>query len=550
MPSKFSIPIFKKGCGANQRLDGGVAKEAKGHRLWLPASITALATLGILAIHLRPELERNAKAYTTLAIVALATLLILIWFLFLSRLRWATRLTTAAVLAVVIFGMTKTLRVDGVVNGIGMPKFAWKWTSVRKLRFDAATAPATTVAPLQGIAGMSDTPQFFGPNRDGVIRGARLARDWNAMPPKELWRQPIGSAWSAFAVVGGRAYTQEQRGEDEAVTCYEALTGRLLWMHSNKVRFFQWQGGEGPRATPTVFQGHVFAYGATGILDCLDSQSGQIVWSHDVLNENHLENLVWGISASPLVFDDTVVVTGGMTEGPTLLAYDRTTGKPLWKAGKDRASYASPTVTTLAGRRVILSVNAASLTIHDTSTGETLLDYPWAPEAKWPKAAQPVALPGDRVFLSAGYGIGCVLLQITADASGKLTATEVWKSMRMKTQFNSVAPRDGFLYGLDDGLLACVDLADGNRKWKSGRFGSGQTLLVDDLIIVQSEPGPVYLVSAKPDGYEELGHIPALNSKTWNHPTLAGRYLLVRNALEAACYELPVQGPEPATANR
>jgi len=521
-----------------------------GHRLWIPTAIAALVTLGVLAIRLEPERERNAKAYFTLALVVLAVLLILIWFLFLSRLRWSARLSTVAVLTLAIFGMTKVLRMDGTASGIGLPKFAWRWTPTRTLRFDSTPPPAASTMPIPSAAGMSDAPQFFGPNRDGAIRGARLARDWNAAPPRQLWRQPIGSAWSAFAVAGGRAYTQEQRGEDEAVTCYEALTGRLLWTHSNKVRFFQWQGGEGPRATPTVFQGRVFAYGATGILDCLDSQSGELVWSHDVLNENHLENLVWGVSASPLVFDDTVVVTGGMTAGPTLLAYDRATGKPLWHAGHDRASYASPVVATLAGRRVILSVNAASLTAHDPSTGEALLEYPWAPEAKWPKATQPVTLPGDRVFLSAGYGIGCALLQITAGASGKLIATELWKSMRMKTQFNSAAARDGFLYGLDDGLLACVDLANGNRKWKSGRYGSGQTLLVDDLIIVQSEPGPVFLASAKPEAYEELGQIPALNSKTWNHPTLAGRYLLIRNALEAACYELPVLPPAPATANR
>jgi outer membrane protein assembly factor BamB len=522
------------------------ASAPKGHRVWIPVAIAALAALGILAIHLRPEVERNAKAYSTLGLVALAALLTLIWFLFLSRFRWSARLVTAAVLAAAIFGLTKILRVDGTVNGLGMPKFAWRWTPTRTLRFDAA--PAGAVTPIPSVAGMTDVPQFFGPKRDGIILGAGLARDWNASPPKLLWRQPIGSAWSAFTVVGGRAYTQEQRGEEEAVTCYEALTGRLLWTHSNKARFFQWQGGEGPRATPTVSQGHVFAYGATGILDCLDSQTGQLVWSRDVLKENHLENLIWGISASPLVFDDTVVVTGGMTSGPTLLAYECATGRPRWQAGKDKASYSSPMLATLAGRRVILSVNAASLTAHDTGTGEVLLDYPWAPEAKWPKAAQPAALPGDRVFLSAGYGIGCALLQITADAAGKLAATELWKSMRMKNQFNSAAAREGFLYGLDDGLLACVDLANGNRKWKSGRFGSGQTLLVDDLVIVQSEPGPVFLASAKPEGYDELGQIPALNGKTWNYPTLAGRYLLIRNAQEAACYELPVQ--TPGTANR
>jgi outer membrane protein assembly factor BamB len=523
----------------------------KGHRLSIPATVAGLFTLIILAVQLQPELERNRRAYITFGLVALAALLILLWFLFLSRIRWSTRLTTLAVLAVAIFGLTKAVRVDGTTNGIGVPSFAWRWTPVHTRQFetvDPKAAPTTAVAPIRNADGMSDTPQFFGPNRDGVVRGARLARDWKAAPPRELWRQPIGAAWSAFAVVSGRAYTEEQRGEDEAVTCYEALTGRLLWMHSNKARFYQWQGGEGPRATPTVFQGHVFAYGATGILDCLDAQTGQLVWSHDVLKENHLENLVWGVSASPLVFDDTVVVTGGLTAGPTLLAYDRATGRPLWQAGKDKASYASPIVATLAGRRVVLSANATSLTAHDTGTGEELLDYPWAPEKTWPKAAQPAALPGDRVFLSAGYGIGCVLLQIKADASGKLGAAELWKSMRMKAQFNSVAARDGFLYGLDDGLLACLDLADGNRKWKSGRFGSGQTLLVDDLVIIQSEPGPVFLAAARPDAYEELGQIPALSGKTWTHPTLAGHYLLVRNALEAACYELPIQAA--ATANR
>ena len=518
------------------------------HRLWLPSAIALLAAGGIACIRLQPELERNFKGWMTSTVVLLALVLGLLWFVFLSRFRWRSRLVTIAALALLIFGLTKILRVDGTADGRGLPKFTWKWARSHNVQFAPPAAPTSTPS-VTPIANLPDVPQFFGPRRDGIVTGAKLARDWNATPPKQLWRQPIGSGWSAFAVVGGRAYTQEQRGADEAVTCYDVLTGRLLWSHTNVARFFQWQGGEGPRATPTVDQGQVFAIGATGILDCLDATTGQRVWSRDVLGENRLENLMWGVSASPLVYDDTVVVTGGLTNGPTVLAYRRATGEPLWKSGADKASYASPILATLAGKRVVLSVNASSVTAHDAATGEILLNYPWADE-KWPKAAQPVVLAGDRVFLSAGYGIGCVLLEIKTTADGKLTTTQFWKNLSMKTQFNSAAARDGFLYGLDDGLLACVEISSGRRKWKDGRYGSGQTLLVDDLVIIQSEPGPVVLAAAKPDGFQELGRIPALSSKTWNHPTLAGRYLLVRNDQEAACYELPVVGSEPKTAGR
>ena len=508
----------------------------KGHRLWLPAIVAGLAALGIGYLRLQPELERNLKGWMTAMLVLVAALLCLLWFLFLSRLPGRTRAIAAGLLALSAFGLNRTLRLDGTADGIGLPRFVWKWTPPPSR--PPLALPSPTVSAPAPVPGLVDVPQFLGPNRDGIAPAAKLSRDWQATPPKLLWRQPVGAGWSAFAVVGGRAYTHEQRGEEEAVTCYEVLTGRLLWTHTNAARFFQWQGGEGPRATPSVDRGQVFAIGATGLLDCLDAATGARLWSRDILRENRIENLIWGVSASPLVFDETVVVTGGLTNGPTVLAYRRATGEPLWQSGADKASYASPILATLAGRRVILSVNAASFTAHDAGTGAVLLNHPWSDE-KWPKAAQPVVLADDRVFLSAGYGLGCQLLEIRAGADGGLTATQLWKNLRMKTQFNSAAARDGFLYGLDDGLLACVEIATGERRWKGGRYGSGQTLLVDDLLIVQTEAGAVVLAAAQPEAFAELGRIPALSSKTWNYPTLAGRYLLVRNDREMACYELP-----------
>lgn len=511
-------------------------RTAKGHRVGFLKVTAILIALAIATVRFWPELEHNLQGWLYLAITILAGILALFWFAFLSRLRWYVRLAGIAIVGLAAFGFPKILRTDGTFSSVGIPKLAWKWKQPNKPALDIVV---NTAPPPAVTATTTDVPQFFGPKRDGIVTGAKLARDWKVTPPKQLWRQPIGAGWSAFAVVGGRAFTHEQRGENETVTCYDVLTGKLIWTHANAAHFSQWQGGDGPRSTPTVDRGYVFAYGATGILDCLNATTGECIWTHNILQENKLSNIEWGTSSSPLVVDEMVVVTGGNERGPTVLAFVRATGEPLWRGGTDRVSYSSPTVATLAGRRVILSVNASSLTAHDILSGEVVLNFPWS-EERVPKAAQPVVLPGDRVFLSAGYGTGCVMLQIKAGEGGQLTALPLWKNMRMKNQFNSVAVRDGFFYGLDDGLLACVSVETGERKWKDGRYGSGQSLIVDDLVLIQMESGPVALAEANSEAYRELGRIPALSSKTWNHPTLAGRYLLVRNDQEAACYELPV----------
>jgi outer membrane protein assembly factor BamB len=516
----------------------------KGHRLGFLYGVGLLMVIAVIFINSQADLEQNFKAWILSLVGLLTLLLVFIWFLFLSRFNWRWRLLTTGLLLVGGFALRQMVRVDGTTSGTGLPRLVWKWTSPKTVRFEPAmTKSQPSLSLATNVPGLVDTPQFFGPNRDGILTGNNLERDWKTHAPKELWRQPVGLGWSAFAVVGGCAYTQEQRGEAELVTCYDVITGRLLWAHTNIVRFSQWQGGEGPRATPTVIGGRVFTLGAAGNLNCLDATNGAPVWSHEILKENNLPNLVWGVSCSPLVFDDTVVVSGGLSKGPSLLAYQSQTGEPLWRSGTDKSGYSSPLLVKLAGHPCVISVNAASLTAHDPKTGAILLDYPWTTD-KWPKASQPLVLEGDRVFLSAGYGAGCVMLQIKPGTNGLLAATELWRNNNLKTQFNSAAVRNGYLYGLDDGACACVEVATGQRKWKGGKYGSGQTLLVDDLILIQGERGEVALVQAVPDEFHELAQLPALSSKTWNYPTLAGRYLLVRNDQEAVCYELPMAAPE------
>jgi outer membrane protein assembly factor BamB len=505
-------------------------------RPWFPLVTIAVGGLAVLGVFLKPEFERNLTWWLVTAISALVIVLNGIWLLVTPRIRGRHRLVGLAVVLVVGIGLKFSLR----GNGTGLPKLAWRWSSERVVLAVPVGPPkgAVAVDPAR-LAMATDVPQFFGPTRDGVVRGARLARDWKSHPPRELWRQPIGEGWSAFAVVDGLAYTQEQRGAEELVSCYDLFSGELRWAHADPVRFSQWQSGDGPHATPTVVEGRVYAYGATGLLNCLDALTGAAIWQRSVLEEHQLGNLEWGLSASPLVLGDRVVVSGGKEKGSVLFAYDRLTGAPLWKGGSDSATYASPMAVTLAGREIILSSHARALTAHDPVTGEVLLEYAWGMD-KVPKASQPVMVGADRVLVSAGYGMGCLLLQIKPGQSNQLEAEELWSHLRLKTQFNSVAQREGHLYGLDDGRLCCLEVASGERLWKEGRFGSGQSLLVDDLVIVQSESGAVHLAAAQPSGYEELGRVEALSSKTWNHPVLAGRFLLLRNDREAVCYELAI----------
>jgi outer membrane protein assembly factor BamB len=509
---------------------------------WFPIVVTLLGIAGMVAAWQLPELERNLTRWVLFALPLLVLGLNLLWFALTPRFAWRTRLKGLGVLLLLALAVKGAVKVDGTRDGTGLPRLAWKWSRSRPV---LTTPPPGTPQPVEAadpalLAQSADVPQFFGPHRDGTVSGARLLPDWTTQPPRERWRQAIGEGWSAFAVVEGRAYTQEQRGADELVTCYDLFSGRMLWAHADTARFSQWQSGDGPHATPAVSGGRVYSYGGTGLLTCLEAATGQKLWQRAVLGENHLANLEWGISASPLLVDDKVVVTGGNTQGPVLFAYHHLTGELVWKAGNDRATYASPLLTTLGGKRVILCNHARALTAHDPATGAVVMEYPWGNE-KWPKASQPVVTGQDRIFLSAGYGMGCRLVSVAATAAGQLEATEVWSNLKLKTQFNSASLHRGHLYGLDDGRLACLDPETGGRLWKEGRFASGQTLLVDDLVLVQHEDGPVHLCAARPEGFQELGRIPALSAKTWNHPVLSGRFLLVRNDREAVCYELAVQ---------
>lgn len=394
----------------------------------------------------------------------------------------------------------------------------------------------TQPAPADPRARADYWTDFRGPQRDGHYRERPIRTDWPRDGLKPVWRQPIGGGYASFVIARGRAFTIEQRGSQEVVAAYDFVTGRELWTHAWTAAFREFMGGDGPRATPTWADGLVYALGAEGELRCLDDATGRVVWRTNILQDSGATNLQWGMAASPLIVDGTVVVLPGGGGDQSVVAYDRQTGKRAWSALGDKQAYSSPMLVTLAGVRQILVFTATRVIGITPDRGELLWEYPWTTEFDV-NASQPLLVGPNRVFVSTGYGTGAALVEIAAGGNG-LSVREVWRNIRMKNQFTSSVLHEGFIYGLDESILACIDAATGELKWKGGRYGYGQVMLASGHLIVLTEQGDLALVRATPDRHEEIARFPMLNGKTWNHPAMAAGYLLIRNITEMAMFDL------------
>ncbi len=529
-------------------------RERRGR--WWPglglSVVFGLLLVGLVLLRvIDPIGDRGTVNVGSAALVFLGLLLWMLWFLFASGQRVWLRLAPWA-LVLLLFGSFRACYRIEKVSGEMIPTFARRGAPAPSSELVGNEPPSVAGDGVDLLTtGPDDFPGFLGPGGTAAVEHVALARDWEARPPELLWRQPIGAGWSGFAVVNGFALTMEQRGEMEQITCYEAETGKLRWSHGVAASFSSVVPGDGPRATPAVDGGRVYALGATGILTALDGATGGLLWQKDVsaavgMNaEDEILLLPYGRSNSPLVVDGLVVVPGGgPEEGPraSLLAFDKVTGEEVWRGGDQQISCSTPSLGRIAGRRQILSVNEATASGHDPATGEVLWEHPWPGRtAGDTNASQARALPGDRVFLSKGYGAGASLIQIEAEGSG-FQARELWHNRRvLRTKFTNVTFLGSHAYGLSDGILECVDLETGERVWKAGRYRHGQILRAGDLLIVLSEEGEVVLVEAAPEpAHRVLGRIQAIEGKTWNNFALYGDLLLVRNAEEAAAYRLPL----------
>ncbi len=476
----------------------------------------------------------------------------------------------ASLVAAILLGcaVCTLVRTNGM-NGSGRSELAWRWSKTHEERLPALPAqlaaapappsagvPAKTIeeAPVVhkakdrppappptrvAVVTGADWPGFRGPGRDGNVPGTKIKTDWSTSPPVELWRRPVGPGWSSFSVSGDRLYTQEQRGEDEFVSCYDATSGNPVWAHRDGARFWESNAGAGPRATPTLYEGRVYSLGATGIVNALDAGNGAVIWSRNAASDTGVKIPGWGFASSPLVFGDMVIVAAA----GKLAAYDLATGAPRWSGPDGGDSYSSPQLVTIDGVAQIVLMSAAGATSVAPADGKLLWKYAWPSGTR---IMQPVVTANGDLLITGGDAMGGVGIRRVGVVHGPAgwTAEERWTSAGLKPSFNDSVVHHGYMFGFDGSILACIDVKDGTRKWKGGRYGQGQLVLLrdQDLLLVISEEGELALVKATPDQFTELARFPAIEGKTWNHPVLVGDRLLVRNGNEMVAFRLPLLG--------
>jgi outer membrane protein assembly factor BamB len=473
----------------------------------------------------------------TIQIVPLLSLALVVWAAA-SRGRGAGGRWAGMVVATAVPCAAMALVRTGGISAGGASDLHWRWslTPEEKLLAEAKPAARTATAAPAIAANVPRWPGFRGAERDGVVRGGvQLAEDWASSPPVEIWRRPVGPGWSSFAVDGDFFYTQEQRGEEERVACYRVATGAPVWSHAEAARFWESNAGAGPRGTPMLAHGRVYSVGATGLLNALDARTGAVVWSRNAATELGRKVPDWGFACSPLVIGDRVIVA----LAGWLAAYDAATGRPLWTGAKAGWGYSSPHRAVIAGAEQIVLLNGAGAVGVAFDDGKPLWSHEWKSDG----IVQPAVLADGDILIGSGSGLGAkigVRRLAVARGAGGWTAEERWTSLALKPYFNDFAVHAGHAYGFDGNGLACIDLADGVRKWKGGRYGHGQLVLLagQDLLIVLAEAGELALVRATPERFAELARVRALTGKTWNHPVLAGDVLLVRNSEEMAAFRL------------
>lgn len=453
----------------------------------------------------------------------------------------APRLIVAASL-LLTWGVFTLIRMDGLDGSLNFA-VSWRWSGTKEDQFLASraaqvkTRATTTTAPIALIVSATDWPAFRGPHRDGRLVGTTIRTDWAQRPPRELWKHLIGPGWSSFSAVGDRIFTQEQRGSQEVVSCYNAATGDELWVHQDATRFNEAMAGPGPRATPTFDDGKLYALGASGRLNCLDPMTGTAIWSRDIAADTGAKLPNWGFCASPLLLNgNAIVITGA--PGKSVAAYNISTGAPAWSTG-DGWSYCSAQLSKVGGVDQILYTTAEGVTGVDPARGQVIWRHQFHLPTNANRVAQPMVVGDNDLLIGAAFGVGTRRVKLTHDGS-QWKDQEVWTSKSLRPYYNDMVLHKGHVYGFDGAVFTSIDAATGKPDWRASGYGNGQVLLLadQDLLLILSERGEVALVDAKPDAHHEIAKFQAIEGKTWNHPVIARGRLFVRNGEEVAAFAL------------
>lgn len=521
---------------------------AQVHVRWWPLVPIVLIGSGLLyAVQVEGfSFIRASNEFTF--IIGLINVFVYVWVRAWSGLHLRSQVTTIMFLFAVQALLLAMFRCDEF-SGDGRVLFRWRWTQTAEQRLAEYSAKADKRAVLANFTeiGEADSPSFRGANREGQYHVPELSLTWHEQAPRELWRHPVGPGWSSFAVVGEFCVTQEQRGSSEAVVCYELRTGQEVWTHLDKGRFDEATSGPGPRATPAIHAGHVYSFGANGILNCLNGTDGRVIWSHDA---SRGPVPLFGYSSSPLIHGNRVFITPGGEAG-SIVALDINSGRVIWSQDSRKPGYSSPCLFRAMGEEQILVFDATGLHGYGAETGNRRWAFPWGDNSDdQVNVCQPLILSArdhsatdaadpSQIFISSGYGRGSAIVAVGRTASGEWTANATWRAKTLKSKFSNVVIHEKHAYGLDEGVLTCISLADGTRRWKNGRYGYGQLILVNETLLIQTEFGRIVLVETDPEKFTEVASLDVLHERTWNQPVVAGHTLLVRSDREAVCFELP-----------
>lgn len=452
------------------------------------------------------------------------------------RLSSGLRRVLIIVAIVLACGVFTLIRTGGITaSAVSDLHFRWTKTPEERLVAQAGDEPTTPAPASAVLEAESSWPGFRGANRDAVVRGVRIETDWSQKPPVAIWRRPIGPGWSSFAVSGNLIYTQEQRGDNEIVSCYNLNTGQPVWIHKDAARFYESNAGPGPRGTPTLSNGRVYTFGGTGILNALDARNGAVAWSRNAASDTKAKLPAWGFASSPLVVGDVVIVAAA----GSLAAYDVATGNPRWYGPNGGRGYSSPHLATISGVAQVLQLNGEGAISVAPADGTVLWKHAWSSDG----IVQPAVTADGDVLIGSGSGFGAEVglrRVAVAHGAGGWTATERWTSSELTPYFNDFVVHKDNAFGFDGSGITCIDLKKGELKWQGGRYGNGQLILLadQDLLLVVSEKGELALVKATPDQFTEVSRFKAIEGKTWNHPVLVHDLLLVRNAEEMVAFRL------------
>lgn len=560
-------------------------------RLW-PAWLIAVMQIAALILTVTPSIQNLTRFLFMMAGPLVAGLLFSAWLLLASRLRWKEKLALAAAgvacpavasqisvpeealrttmwiygvpLAIVFVTLALTvwqantrrcaiailllcfgwgsfafLRNEGF-DGDYYAELRWRWSprhedTLPELRPESAPSTASLFESARDTASWT---QFRGPGGNGGSDEDIAPLDWTRQPPKELWRIPIGPGWGSFAFHQGRLFTQEQRGDKEHLSCYAAADGRLIWTHSDETRFSEVVSGAGPRSTPNVSDGLVYALGGRGLLTCVREQDGELVWQRDLVADFQAPIPMWGFSGSPLIHNRRLIIFAGGPADHGLISLDATTGQRLWGFASTDMNYTTARPMTFDGGECLVFCDSRGVHGIEPETGERL--WTFMPSLwKGPAMVDPQQISATGLIVGLGDGIGMARLDVVR-ADDQWTVTEVWKSTKLRPSFNDSVVLNDCVFGFNQAVFSCIDLTTGERKWQGGRYGFGQALLIRKAgqIVVAAENGDAVLLQATPDKLTEMARVPVLNDKTWNHPIMAGNRLFLRNGKSAVCLQL------------